>query len=191
MAQNSVPQRYAGILFRSTNEARYAKFFDQLGLKWEWEPRGVSTDSEWYRPDFLIFAATGSIWAECKFADEDLWSPDVMRFRRFAVQRPQPSRAVLFTGVPAIGGNITVIGGDGSNDPVRGLWEDDTHEWVPCPGGYHFDIAWPGKWRGRLAEDGCDPHPGNGAEQRLEKAVRAARNARFGVHEHKPRGTAA
>lgn len=184
MASEAVPTTYAGIRFRSKNEARYAKFFDALGITWEWEPRAFSTDREWYLPDFLIFPATTPIWAEIKFADEDPFSPDVMRFRRFALQRPMPSRAALFTGQPRLVGNILVLGGDpGTDNPVKGPWEDDTQGWIPCPSGHHYDLGWPGKWGGRLAEDACDPHPGNGAELRLEKAVRAARNARFGVHE--------
>lgn len=193
MPDGAIPQWYRGIKFRSTTEARYAKFFTELGVEWDWEPGGFSTDNEWYRPDFLIAAATGLIWAEVKGRGESLQSPDCLRFRRFAISRPRPlkSRAVIFTGQPDARGNILVIGGDGSDDPVSGQWEDDTHEWIPCPAGYHFDIGWPGKFRGLLAEDGCPHHPGNGAEDRIARAVMAARCARFGVHEDPGSGTAA
>jgi hypothetical protein len=185
MIDGAIPVWFDGIHFRSTTEARYAHLLKSLGMEYIWEPEGFSTDNEWYRPDFLITVATGLIWAEVKGAGESLYSPDCMRFRRFAVARPRPwkSRAVLFTGQPDIRGNILVIGGDGTDNPVSGQWEDDTHEWISCPSGHHFDIGWPGKFRGLLAEDGCPPFPGNGAEDRLASAVLAARSARFGIHE--------
>lgn len=51
------PTKYAGITFRSRLEARWAVFFDALGISWEYEPE-TFTRQEYgipqYTPDFSI-----------------------------------------------------------------------------------------------------------------------------------------
>ena len=46
----AVPTRYAGVMFRSALEAKWAAFFDLIGLAWEYEP---CTLDGWV-PDFLV-----------------------------------------------------------------------------------------------------------------------------------------
>lgn len=46
----AIPTRYAGVLFRSRLEARYAAFFDLAGWAWEYEP----FDLPGWVPDFLV-----------------------------------------------------------------------------------------------------------------------------------------
>lgn len=52
------PTKYAGITFRSRLEARWAVFFDALGISWEYEPETFAVDwygeSIQYTPDFRI-----------------------------------------------------------------------------------------------------------------------------------------
>src|SRR5687767_5536541 len=45
---------YAGHRFRSRLEARWAVFFDHLGIRWEYEPEGFQTSAGPYLPDFRI-----------------------------------------------------------------------------------------------------------------------------------------
>lgn len=46
---------YKGYLFRSRVEARWAVFFDALGIEWEYEPEGlVLSTGETYLPDFYL-----------------------------------------------------------------------------------------------------------------------------------------
>jgi nucleoside 2-deoxyribosyltransferase len=46
---------YKGYKFRSRLEARWAVFFDALGLEWEYEPEGFDLgDGVWYLPDFRV-----------------------------------------------------------------------------------------------------------------------------------------
>lgn len=45
---------YAGIKFRSRIEARWAVFFDQLAIPWEYEPQGFLVDGTPYLPDFWL-----------------------------------------------------------------------------------------------------------------------------------------
>lgn len=55
MAIQAIETRYKGYRFRSRLEARWAVFFDALGLKWEYEPEGyVLQNGECYLPDFYF-----------------------------------------------------------------------------------------------------------------------------------------
>jgi hypothetical protein len=173
------------VLFRSRLEARWAVFFDGLELKWEYEPQGFDADGTLYLPDFALFAALGTVWAEVKPG----WHTDpegVARWRKFAAWRPQPSRAVLLAGVPAVGATAIVIGGGiaigaggDAGNPANGPWEDDSQEWRPCPAGHHFDLAYAGTFRAKFAEDSCPDSFGGTGEDKLARAAEAARSARF------------
>lgn len=59
----AIETRYKGYRFRSRLEARWAVFFDALGVRWEYEPEGFDLGSNgWYLPDFLV----GQVWIEIK-----------------------------------------------------------------------------------------------------------------------------
>lgn len=45
---------YTGYKFRSRLEARWAVFFDSLGLDWRYEDEGFDLGGVWYLPDFWI-----------------------------------------------------------------------------------------------------------------------------------------
>lgn len=63
----AIETRYKGYRFRSRLEARWAVFFDALGLTWEYEPEGFETDAGWYLPDFRVLTPQGEpIWYEIK-----------------------------------------------------------------------------------------------------------------------------
>lgn len=49
-----IPTRYRGVLYRSRTEARYAVFFDRLGVEAVYEPEGYILPSGAYLPDFYI-----------------------------------------------------------------------------------------------------------------------------------------
>lgn len=50
---------YNGYRFRSRLEARWAVFFDALGVKYEYEPEGFQRNGVLYLPDFLIYDVEG------------------------------------------------------------------------------------------------------------------------------------
>jgi hypothetical protein len=52
MQHRAIETRYKGYRFRSRLEARWAVFFDALGLRWEYEPEGFELPSGRYLPDF-------------------------------------------------------------------------------------------------------------------------------------------
>lgn len=67
----AIPTEYAGILFRSKLEARWALFFDQLGIRWEYEAEGYEYEpwpgehKAWrYLPDFWL--PDFGMWCEVK-----------------------------------------------------------------------------------------------------------------------------
>lgn len=56
----AIETEYNGVRFRSRLEARWAVFFDALGIKWEFEPEGYEFTPAWtttrvkYVPDFWL-----------------------------------------------------------------------------------------------------------------------------------------
>lgn len=75
---NPIQTRYAGCHFRSRLEARWAVFFDALGIPWEYEPEGYEVtdrlgicneDSWWYLPDFWL--PDNQLWVEVKGSLDD------------------------------------------------------------------------------------------------------------------------
>lgn len=64
MAIKAIETRYAGCRFRSRLEARWAVFFDALGIEWNYEQQGFETQHGWYLPDFWLPEAEA--WIEVK-----------------------------------------------------------------------------------------------------------------------------
>ena len=54
---------YKGYRFRSRLEARWAIFFEELGIDWEYEKEGYDLgELGWYLPDFEIKLSNGEEW---------------------------------------------------------------------------------------------------------------------------------
>lgn len=64
----AIQTRYKGYHFRSRLEARWAVFFEVLGVKWEYEPQGFELpDGTRYLPDFrVVFRDETVVWYEVK-----------------------------------------------------------------------------------------------------------------------------
>lgn len=60
----AIETSYAGHRFRSRTEARWAVFFDALGVRWEYEKEGYELPSGRYLPDFWLPQFGG--WIEVK-----------------------------------------------------------------------------------------------------------------------------
>lgn len=67
-----IETRYAGCRFRSRLEARWARFFDALGIKWLYEPQGfeVGEKGRPYLPDFQL--PDLNAWVEVKGHRDEL-----------------------------------------------------------------------------------------------------------------------
>jgi len=61
----AIETQYKGYRFRSRLEARWAVFFDTLGIAWEYEKEGYDLgDAGWYLPDFWL--PEQQVWVEVK-----------------------------------------------------------------------------------------------------------------------------
>ena len=64
MTIKAIETAYNGYRFRSRLEARWAVFFDALGVEYEYEPEGFDIDGTWYLPDFYL--PDHEAWIEIK-----------------------------------------------------------------------------------------------------------------------------
>lgn len=67
----AIETSYRGYRFRSRLEARWAVFFETLGVKWEYEPEGFELpDGDRYLPDFRLlggaYGGHNDLWVEVK-----------------------------------------------------------------------------------------------------------------------------
>ena len=80
MKIKAISTNYSGHLFRSRLEARWAVFFDHMGVRWEYEPEGYElSDGLWYLPDFYL--PEYKCWVEVKpdrVPDSDLTKPETL-----------------------------------------------------------------------------------------------------------------
>ena len=61
----AIQTKYNGVIFRSRLEAQWAVFWDELGVKWEYEPQPFKfSDGKQYTPDFWIVDLR--LWVEIK-----------------------------------------------------------------------------------------------------------------------------
>jgi hypothetical protein len=71
----AIETEYKGYRFRSRLEARWAVFFDNFGLDWEYEKEGFELPSGRYLPDFWVqWGQCFSAWIEVKGVRPDVFS---------------------------------------------------------------------------------------------------------------------
>jgi hypothetical protein len=114
----AIETRYKGFRFRSRLEARWAVFFDALGVKWDYEPEGFEfADGTRYLPDFWL--PDHGVWVEVKP------TPPTPREQQLALELLYGSgRPVYITGGgPGSLGELhvtrTANGGEVSHDIVQ------------------------------------------------------------------------
>jgi hypothetical protein len=91
----AIETRYAGHRFRSRLEARYAVFFNHLGIRWQYEPQGLNIGGRPYLPDFLL--PETQTWVEVK-GSEDTLDYDLME--AFAYALPRGASVVILGPLP-------------------------------------------------------------------------------------------
>lgn len=111
---------YKGYKFRSRLEARWAVFFDELGINWRYEHEGYKLyDGTWYLPDFWLPTFNGGMFVEVKpkFTEEetqkcrdlcyesgqDVWLAEDIPSERAYVYLSKDSRedcVVYYCGIP-------------------------------------------------------------------------------------------
>jgi hypothetical protein len=167
-AARALPTRYRGTLYRSRLEARWAVFFDRLGIVYEYEAQGFATGPDAYLPDFLLPAQ--ALIAEVK-PSVDIDPDGIAKLRNLVTARGIERGVVLTAFQP---GEMTflLIGPDGAGD----TWDEDKATWMTCPDGYHYDVL-------SCPEIGCRHCPSEGGywyySERIEAASALARSFRF------------
>jgi hypothetical protein len=156
MTIKPIETNYAGCRFRSRLEARWAVFFDALGIAWEYEREGFDLgDGLYYLPDFWL---SKSHW----FVEVKPVSPtgqDLLKIRRLDDNPPFPANGV-----------VVVIG---TPEPF-GIDEDAVYD--PTTGAYMGSVCCPvGNIASLLLRSEADPFD----IPPIENAVRMARSARF------------
>ncbi|HEY0711638.1 MAG TPA: hypothetical protein VGF45_03130 [Polyangia bacterium] len=190
---SAIETHYAGCQFRSRTEARWAVFFDNLGLAWEHEPQGykISKTGQIYLPDFYLPQL--GLFVEVKPAMADVADPEgVRRWEDFAgmvATEWDHSKSAMFCGGPPNPAEVDEMG-----PPRARTWYEagiviigDYHyAWCVCPAGIHFDIQ--SEARGGRILCGCpritDDRYTTGNHPRILAAYRSARSARFEHGEH-------
>lgn len=162
----AIPTRYKGYHFRSRLEARWAVFFDALGIKWEYEPEGFELpNGERYLPDFLL---DGCLYAEVKAN-----AGDIGQFGKARVFAQCGEKIVCLGGMPdALAYPVLSVDVDSN-----GQFEDYDVVLNAC--GKYAPFYWCSG--GNLWEHQRDVNPWiiEGDDGVLLSAIYAARSARF------------
>jgi hypothetical protein len=175
----AIETKYAGRLFRSRLEARWAVFFDALSVDWRYEPQGFDLSGVYYLPDFYL--PRQATWIECK--------GDLDGERYFALDKARrlarrSGRRVLITS-----GDIPYPYPTIETHPESMLAvfpngdEDFPYWWCTCPLCGAVGIEYAGRAErigcGCLAQqEGCPAWP-TAELPRLQAAYEAALSARF------------
>ncbi len=188
------PTNYKNILFRSRLEAKWAIFFDELGIKWKYEPKYDDVEYRGfliqYKPDFYL--PDHDLWIEVKatsilhLSDGEIrkivgWANDYLEILVLSgaprIPRENTKAHYLYTYNPKK---------KKVNRPVASMW------WCECPKCGRIDF----RPCGSIPVD-CDktcyadppvnlfgeelPEPEGHKSPRLEKACHKANNYKFDV----------
>src|SRR3954465_14728611 len=92
----AIETRFDGHVFRSRLEARWAVFFKEMGLKYEYEPEGFELEQRVkYLPDFLL--PSQALYVEVK-PNRDLKLEDIRKLALFSADGDQA--LLLIVGTP-------------------------------------------------------------------------------------------
>lgn len=132
-----IETHYNGYCFRSRLEARWAVFFDALGIKYEYEKEGFELESTvfpgtklYYLPDFYLPEL--KCWVEIKPAD-DLTDDDILKYVIFGQLNRNP--LCMLIGSPKI-------------DKYTGKLYPNIVKWGCCPVTGWAGIYSVGNWSG-------------------------------------------
>lgn len=119
----SIETNVEGIVVRSRTEARWAVFFNTLGISFQYEPERIKlTNGESYLPDFYLpdFKA----YLEVKADNDDIVTAEAARARQLAADRPG-QRVWLTVGPPSKGTpNILTLDEWQADVPIEDILAD-------------------------------------------------------------------
>lgn len=187
----AIQTEYKGYKFRSRLEARWAVFFDTLGVKWEYEPKGYDLgNGVYYLPDFLLHDVTVNhglfqrhcdIYVEVKGVMTDEDARKIIRFSDLGYE-DEHRDGVSNTAVLVVG---NIPEGESMRDLI---WDMQELAYKGNPPYYNFETidgdyfaAYPGVDKhGTFTLFGDDSsYTWSMDEKATEHAYRIARQARF------------
>jgi hypothetical protein len=158
----AIETRYKGYRFRSRLEARWAVFFDAIGIAWQYEPEGfVFDDGTRYLPDFYLpgFDHPDGTYVEIKPTNDGF-----DKARKLASK----GKHVLMLDGPPTFKPFYLVGGYSNGDDVDVCFYDKY-----LPGGSHGD-----EYR-FYASLGGDEYSEDSCGVAVVSAVHSSRSARF------------
>ena len=176
MQIQAIETSYKGYRFRSRLEARWAVFFDALGIEWRYEMEGYELPAGRYLPDFYIPHL--DCWIEIK--GEKPTELEQEKVSQLASQ--QKKAAYLFFGeIPWIDDHGEI---EKPADCAIALFEfgwDHDYRWCQCTQCGKFGIQFSGCGDRICARATCPTAKEYGADNTpaLKAAYEAARSARF------------
>jgi hypothetical protein len=182
MGLKAIETVYNGYRFRSRLEARWAVFFDALGLAYRYEDQGYDIGGKWYLPDFWIPALRG--WVEIKGQAPTKAEGDLayeLAQGGFLSNLGGQSVYILFGSIqpPPYEEHGGYVYAWSETDSSAGLSWDNYQWWCQCPQCGAIGLTYEGRVS-RLA-CGCvqDDHIHHTESSPLLSAYAAARQARF------------
>ena len=205
-AKNTV---YNGYRFRSRLEARWAVFFDALGVRYEYEPEGFELpNGKSYLPDFRVkcWGTRGDysgppfdLYIEVK---GHMTQADANKIRKFAGEKPltytRPDGTVYVSEDMTVPENpVLIVGSIPNEGHATDNLDCGAYDYMDGVNIFQFNYetidgdnfaAYPAAHRGRFYLMGDDSNYINNDDiPAIEAAYRLARQARF-EHGERPRG---
>lgn len=172
----ALPTNYNGITFRSRTEARWAVFFEALGIVWEHEREGFDVSGRWYLPDFHL--PQFPLWFEVKPDETD--GSERGHFGELC--RLSGKAGIIAYGPPNIGAsNLAYYSARDSgwwpDEAQHSRWladrRDDGVYWIGDGESYGLEIGGPGQSTSHTKDPIVSPA--------LRRAFEAAAAERFGT----------
>jgi hypothetical protein len=136
----NIPTKYNGVNFRSRLEARWAVFFDTLGIQYFYEYEGFQLPSGWYLPDFWLpeFKKWIEIKPKQRWEDRQQWRIDMQKIKELAIVTGYTS-IIQHGGLVAPRSNVddslwvstSIAFADGRSDTENIVYTD--YWWGECP----------------------------------------------------------
>lgn len=142
---HAIETHYKGYRFRSRLEARWAVFFDALGVQYEYEKEGYDLDGVWYLPDFWL--PEQQCWVEIK---GDEMSPDEEE-KASRLARATNARVYLFPGGLKFEEDGEIMPHAWMFEAGIGTINAPGYCWCECPVCHELGIHW------------ADPDTGDGS----------------------------
>lgn len=176
---NVIPTEYKGYRFRSRLEARWAVFFDAMGVKWEYEPEGFKlSNGMYYLPDFYL--PDQKLWIEVKGVTSTVDEDKVTAF--FREEGENVSHEIVMVGeIPPKTDDVVQWAYDTFKGRDYYMYGFVDFPYLPCvcPTCGKFGFEFDGRGARICKHDKLDDKGYTADHPRIQAAYAAARKARF------------